>query len=78
MAVRDMHYKDIRAAIMAVSDALNAELTELVDAGCSVIQMEETQIHLLAAKGLASLAPLAGNGDDAGRARNRRVELVAQ
>lgn len=32
----------------------------------------------LAAKGLASLAPVAGNGDDAGRARNRRVELVAQ
>jgi len=32
----------------------------------------------LVAKGLASLAPVAGNGDDAGRARNRRVELVAQ
>ncbi|MBW8844966.1 MAG: OmpA family protein [Burkholderiales bacterium] len=32
----------------------------------------------LAPKGLASLAPVAGNGDDAGRARNRRVELVAQ
>ena len=32
----------------------------------------------LAAKGLANLAPVAGNGDDAGRARNRRVELVAQ
>ena len=30
------------------------------------------------AKGLASLAPVAGNGDEAGRARNRRVELVAQ
>lgn len=29
-------------------------------------------------KGLASLAPVAGNGDEAGRARNRRVELVAQ
>ncbi|HEY1132526.1 MAG TPA: OmpA family protein [Roseateles sp.] len=32
----------------------------------------------LAPKGLASLAPVAGNGDEAGRARNRRVELVAQ
>ncbi len=32
----------------------------------------------LAAKGLASYAPVAGNGDEDGRARNRRVELVAQ
>jgi outer membrane protein OmpA-like peptidoglycan-associated protein len=32
----------------------------------------------LAPKGLASLAPVAANGDEAGRARNRRVELVAQ
>lgn len=32
----------------------------------------------LVAKGLASLAPVAGNGEEAGRARNRRVELVAQ
>lgn len=32
----------------------------------------------LQAKGVANLAPLAANGDDAGRARNRRVELVAQ
>lgn len=32
----------------------------------------------LTPRGLASLAPLAGNGDEAGRARNRRVELVAQ
>ena len=52
MAVRDLHYKDLRAAIMAVSDALNEELNELADAGCKVIQMEEPQIHLLAAKGL--------------------------
>ena len=52
MSVRDLHYGDIRKAIMAVSDALNAELTELTDAGCKVIQMEEPQIHLLAAKGL--------------------------
>jgi OOP family OmpA-OmpF porin len=32
----------------------------------------------LVPKGLASMAPLAANVDDAGRARNRRVELVAQ
>ncbi len=32
----------------------------------------------LQARGVASLAPLAGNGNDSGRARNRRVELVAQ
>ncbi len=52
MAVRDFHYKDLRKTIMAISDALNAELVELADAGCPVIQMEEPQIHLLAAKGL--------------------------
>lgn len=32
----------------------------------------------LGAAGVASYAPLAGNADEAGRARNRRVELVAQ
>jgi len=32
----------------------------------------------LVPKGLASLAPVAGNGEEAGRAKNRRVELVAQ
>jgi 5-methyltetrahydropteroyltriglutamate--homocysteine methyltransferase len=53
MAVRDSHYKDLRKAILAISDALNAELHELADAGCKVIQMEEPQIHLLAAKGLS-------------------------
>ncbi len=52
MAVRDVHYKDLRAAIRAISDALNEELHELADAGCQAIQMEEPQIHLLAAKGL--------------------------
>jgi len=52
MAVRDLHYKDLRKAILAISDALNEELHDLADAGCKVIQMEEPQIHLLAAKGL--------------------------
>jgi 5-methyltetrahydropteroyltriglutamate--homocysteine methyltransferase len=53
MAVRDLHYGDLRKAILAISDALNEELHELADAGCRVIQMEEPQIHLLAAKGLS-------------------------
>ena len=53
MAVRDLHYGDLRQAILAISDALNEELHELADAGCRVIQMEEPQIHLLAAKGLS-------------------------
>jgi 5-methyltetrahydropteroyltriglutamate--homocysteine methyltransferase len=52
MAVRDLHYRDLSRAILAISDALNEELHELADAGCKVIQMEEPQIHLLAAKGL--------------------------
>ena len=52
MAVRDLHYKDLKKAILAISDALNEELHELAEAGCKVIQMEEPQIHLLAAKGL--------------------------
>jgi 5-methyltetrahydropteroyltriglutamate--homocysteine methyltransferase len=53
MSVRDLHYKDLRKSILAISDALNQELHELADAGCKVIQMEEPQIHLLAAKGLS-------------------------
>jgi 5-methyltetrahydropteroyltriglutamate--homocysteine methyltransferase len=53
MAVRDLHYKDMRKAILAIAEALNEELHELADAGCKVIQMEEPQIHLLAAKGIS-------------------------
>jgi 5-methyltetrahydropteroyltriglutamate--homocysteine methyltransferase len=54
LAMRDFHYgNDIRECIWAFSDALNAELTQLADAGCRVIQLEEPQIHLLAAKGLS-------------------------
>ena len=53
MSVRDVHYRDLRKSILAISDALNVELHELADAGCKVIQMEEPQIHLLAAKGLS-------------------------
>ena len=53
MAVCDLHYKDLRKSILAIAEALNQELNELADAGCKVIQMEEPQIHLLAAKGIS-------------------------
>jgi 5-methyltetrahydropteroyltriglutamate--homocysteine methyltransferase len=50
-AVQDEHYKSLPDRVMAMSDAFNQELHDLADAGCQVIQMEEPQIHLLAARG---------------------------
>jgi flagellar motor protein MotB len=38
----------------------------------------DNQGKRLLARGVASLAPVASNGSEAGRARNRRVELVEQ
>jgi 5-methyltetrahydropteroyltriglutamate--homocysteine methyltransferase len=51
-AVQDEYYKDVPSRVMAISDAFNEELHDLADAGCQVIQMEEPQIHLAAARGL--------------------------
>jgi 5-methyltetrahydropteroyltriglutamate--homocysteine methyltransferase len=50
-AVQDEHYKSLPERIWALSEAFNAELHDLADAGCPVIQLEEPQIHLLAARG---------------------------
>jgi 5-methyltetrahydropteroyltriglutamate--homocysteine methyltransferase len=50
-AVQDAHYKTLPERIWALSEAFNAELHDLADAGCPVIQLEEPQIHLLAARG---------------------------
>jgi 5-methyltetrahydropteroyltriglutamate--homocysteine methyltransferase len=50
-AVQDGYYKNLPDRIMAMSEAFNEELHDLADAGCQVIQMEEPQIHLLAARG---------------------------
>jgi 5-methyltetrahydropteroyltriglutamate--homocysteine methyltransferase len=50
-AVQDGYYKSLPDRIMAMSDAFNQELHDLADAGCQVIQLEEPQIHLLAARG---------------------------
>ena len=51
-SVEDHHYTDLRARIMAISDALNEELHALADAGCQVIQIEEPQIHLAPVRGV--------------------------
>ena len=50
-AVQDEHYTNLPDRIMAMSNAFNEELHDLADAGCQVIQLEEPQIHLLAARG---------------------------
>jgi 5-methyltetrahydropteroyltriglutamate--homocysteine methyltransferase len=52
-SVSDSYYKDPVARTMALSEALNAELNELAEAGCPVIQMEEPQIHMVPVRGKA-------------------------
>ncbi|MDE0539363.1 MAG: cobalamin-independent methionine synthase II family protein [Rhodospirillales bacterium] len=50
-AVDDEYYSDPVERIHALSAAMNEELTELADAGCPVIQMEEPQIHMIPSRG---------------------------
>jgi 5-methyltetrahydropteroyltriglutamate--homocysteine methyltransferase len=52
-SVEDDYYKDPVERTWALSEALNAELNDLADAGCPVIQMEEPQIHMVPARGKA-------------------------
>jgi len=49
-AVQDRHYKSLPERMFAIADAFNEEYHELADAGCPLIQIEEPQIHLLAAR----------------------------
>jgi 5-methyltetrahydropteroyltriglutamate--homocysteine methyltransferase len=49
--VDDDYYKDPVERVMALSNAINEELTELAAAGCPVIQVEEPQIHMIPARG---------------------------
>jgi 5-methyltetrahydropteroyltriglutamate--homocysteine methyltransferase len=51
-AVYDDYYKDPVERVWSFSEAINQELNALADAGCSVIQMEEPQIHMVPARGL--------------------------
>jgi len=50
-AVDDRYYKDPVERIYALGNAINEELTDLADAGCPVIQLEEPQIHMIPARG---------------------------
>lgn len=49
----DDYYKDPIERTWALSDAINAELNDLADAGCPVLQMEEPQIHMVPVRGKA-------------------------
>jgi len=51
-ASQDKYYKSVPDRMLAVADAFNEEYHELADAGCPVIQIEEPQIHLAAARGI--------------------------
>ena len=50
-SVADDYYKDPVERTWALSDALREELTELAEAGCPALQMEEPQIHMVPARG---------------------------
>ena len=51
-ASQDRYYKSVPDRMLAIADAFNEEYNELADAGCPVIQIEEPQIHLAAARGI--------------------------
>jgi 5-methyltetrahydropteroyltriglutamate--homocysteine methyltransferase len=51
-ALQDRYYKSVPDRMFAIADAFNEEYHELADAGCPLIQIEEPQIHLLAARGI--------------------------
>ena len=50
-SVGDEYYNDPVERTWALSEALNAELHELADAGCPVVQLEEPQIHMVPVRG---------------------------
>ena len=52
-AVDDKYYKDPVERVMALSEAINAELNDLADVGCPVVQLEEPQIHMTPMRGPA-------------------------
>jgi 5-methyltetrahydropteroyltriglutamate--homocysteine methyltransferase len=67
--VHDMHFKNRRDLIMALSKTMNEELNELADAGCPVIQVEEPAIH-----GMVGVDDKEVNGDFLVEAFNQEVK----
>ncbi len=59
--------------------AANLDLSQRrADAVVKALAGYKVDAQRMVAKGVASLAPVASNADEAGRAKNRRVELVVQ
>ncbi|HVA12326.1 MAG TPA: cobalamin-independent methionine synthase II family protein [Stellaceae bacterium] len=51
LALKDTHYPNRRERILAIADAIHDELADVVAAGCTVVQLEEPQLHLLGLRG---------------------------
>ena len=66
--LNNLHYRGRRELIMALSEVINAELHELADAGCPVIQVEEPAIH-----GMVGVDDKEVTGDFLVEAFNREV-----
>lgn len=49
-AAEDRYYKLLDERMFAIASAIHAELEEVADAGCAAVQIEEPQIHMLAAR----------------------------
>jgi 5-methyltetrahydropteroyltriglutamate--homocysteine methyltransferase len=50
LSIGNDHYASHEELIVALSDAMREELTELARAGCPVIQLEEPNVHLMAVR----------------------------
>ena len=71
--LNNLHYRGRRELIMALSEVINAELHELADAGCPVIQVEEPAIH-----GMVGVDDKEVTGDFLVEAFNREVRGLRQ
>jgi len=78
-AVDDEHYEDPFERIMALSTALNEELTELAAAGCPAIQIEEPAIHMIPVRGKVfgkhDMAEMAAVFDNTVRGLREKTEV---